>query len=148
MADISKITLPSGTTYNIKDDNFLDSELYQDFIAANPARGSLRIRAYAASQAIPISGVQIVISTIYDNNKIIFFEGQTDESGLIERIILPAPKLNLDNLEAPNKTTYEIVATYIPDNIRSVYSVNMYENVCVVQNINVVPENLIEVGGM
>ena len=133
-------------TYNISDEEFTSSESYQNFIKDNPSRGSLRIRAYAASQAIPIKGLKIVVSTIIDNNNVIFFEGYTDESGLIEKISLPAPKLVSDNLDVPNKTTYDIQATYAPDNVISMFKVNMYENICVVQNINIVPDTTLEMG--
>ena len=127
-------------TYNVNDQNFINSEIYQKFLSENTSRGYLNIRAYAASQAIPISGLRIVVSTIIDNNKVIFFEGSTNSSGIIGGISLPAPKLDPNNLDAPNKTTYEIQATYTPDNITQIYKVNMYENVSVIQNINIVPE--------
>lgn len=134
-------------TYNVNDENFKNSTIYQDFIKENPMTGSLRIRAYAASQAIPIQGLKVMITTDIDNDKIIFFEGFTDSSGVIDGIKLPAPKLEPDNLDVPNKTTYEIMATYVPDNVTKIYYVNMYEDICVVQNINIVPETLLKSGG-
>lgn len=134
-------------TYNINDVNFINSEAYQNFIKNNPGYGNLRIRAYAASQAIPISGLKIVVSTTIGNDNVIFFEGYTNESGIIEKIPLPAPRLQTSNLDAPNTTTYYITATYIPDNLNIFYKVNMYENVCVVQNINIVPDMTSQVGG-
>ena len=127
-------------TYNANDNDFKKSSLYQNYINDNPSKGNLKIRAYAANQALPISGLKVIVSTIYNNNKIIFYEGETDSSGLIEKIVLPAPRLNSNNLFAPSKTTYEISATYIPDNINTTYKVNMYENICVVQNIDIVPQ--------
>ena len=133
-------------TYNVSDQSFKNSKLYQDFINQNPSSGYLKIRAYAASQALPISNLNIVVSKIIDNNNVIFFEGTTNESGVIERIVLPAPKLNSNNLDAPSSTIYDITATYAPDNISNVYRVNMYENIYVVQTISVVPDTNI-VGG-
>ena len=127
-------------TYNINDQNFINSETYQNFLRNNPSRGYLNIRAYAASQAVPISGLRIVVSTNIDNNKVVFFEGSTNSSWIIGGIALPAPRLDPNNLDAPNKTSYDIQATYIPDNITQIYKVNMYENVSVIQNINIVPE--------
>ena len=129
-------------TYNINDDNFINSDIYKDFIKENPSRGNLRIRAYTASGALPVSGLKVVISTEYDDSNIIFFEGKTNESGLIEKISLPAPKLITDNLDVPNKTTYEILAIYEKEDLNKVYKVNMYEDVCVIQNINVAPKTL------
>ena len=50
-----------------------------------------------------------------------------------------------DNLVVPEKTEYEIEVLYKPDGIKSLYKVNLYEDVCVMQDINIVPE--IKVGG-
>lgn len=126
-------------TYNFNDASFKNTSSYQNFISANPSEGYLKVRASAASQALPISGLKIVVSKIIDGNKVIFFEGTTDSSGVIEKITLPAPKLNTDNLAAPSSTTYDINATYQPDNLNDIYRVNIYENIYVVQTINVVP---------
>lgn len=135
-------------TYNINDENFINSESYQEFLRNNPSRGYLNIRAYAASQAIPISGLRVVVSTNVGNEKVIFFEGSTNSSGIIGGIALPAPKLDPNNLDAPNKTTYEVDAIYAPDNLTKVYKVNMYENVSVIQNISIVPDMNLGMGGL
>ena len=127
-------------TVNIDDQNFISTETYQNFMRNNPEYGYLRIRAYAASQAVPISGLKVVVSKIIDNTKVIFFEGETDSSGMIREISLPAPRKNTDNLETPQFTTYRINATYSPDNMSSVYNVNIYDDIIVVQSIVVVPD--------
>jgi hypothetical protein len=126
-------------TYYLKDDAFKNTDIYKRFADINSEHGMLKIRAYAASEAIPIKGLKVSVSTIFEDTNIICFEGYTDESGLIERIFLPAPALLIDNLESPNKTEYEITATYLPDNDVLRYSVNMYDGVCVIQNINIIP---------
>lgn len=126
--------------YNIKDENFTNSSLYKNFIKNNPSSGGLRVRAYAASEAIPISGLKVVVSTNIENNDVVFFEGYTNESGITDKIILPTPKLDTDNLIVPNTTTYTITTTYIPNNKIQVYQVSMYENVCVIQNVSIVPD--------
>lgn len=135
-------------TYNFNDENFKNTATYKNFVGANPSQGFLKIRAYAASQAIPISGLKVVVSKNIDNNNVIFFEGTTNESGVIERITLPAPRLDPNNLDAPNSTTYEITATYAPDNVSTIYRVNMYENIYVIQTINIVPDLNAMAGGM
>ena len=135
-------------TYNFNDPIFRESALYRDYLNENPTTGYLRIRAYAASQAIPISNLKITVSRVVDNNRIIFFEGNTNESGIIERIELPTPRLDPNNLDVPSRATYEINASYEPDNVSRVYLVNLYENVYVVQTINIVPTTNNGVGGL
>ena len=127
-------------TYNINDISFMNTDAYKAFMNSNPSRGNLRIRAYAASGAIPISDLKVVVRTKINNDNVIFYEGVTNESGIIDKISLPAPKLNPDNLDKPETTTYEVVATYVPNETTGVYRVNIYENVCVVQTISIVPE--------
>lgn len=119
------------------DDVVLNSDLYQNFILSNPGIGNLKIRAYAANEAIPIVGLHIIVSTLIQNQKVIFFDGYTDTSGMIEKLSLPAPKLDLDNLNIPEAITYEIDATM--GNDESFYDVKMYDGICVLQNINFVP---------
>ena len=126
-------------TYNINDENFKNTEAYRSFMNDNPANGYLKIRAYSASEAIPVRGLKITVSTEYEGNTIIFFDGVTDTSGVIEKIILPAPKLNSDNMNVPSRTTYDINATYEPNLVDLKYQVNIYEDVFVIQNINIVP---------
>lgn len=133
-------------TYNYNDENFKNTNSYRQFALANPSQGYLKIRAYAASGALPISNLNIIVSKIIDNNYIIFFEGKTNSSGIIEKITLPAPKLDPNNLDAPNSTTYDINATYPQDNLNETYKVNIYENIYVIQPINVVPTMNVSLG--
>ena len=123
-------------TYNIDDKDFVNSELYKSFINANPGVGFLKIRAFAASQAVPISGMNVQVSKDIGGNKVIFFSGVTNESGVIERISLPVPRSS-DNMMAPLITTYDIETSY--EGVDRIYKVNVYDNIYVVQNINVTP---------
>ena len=75
-------------TYYFNDDTFKTTDLYKKYLVNNPATGYLKIRASSASEAIPISNLKIVVSKKIDTSKIIFYEGVTNESGIIEKIIL------------------------------------------------------------
>ena len=127
-------------TYNFNDENFKNTDIYKNFITSNPRVGYLKIRAYGASQALPISNLKIVVSKNIGNNNIIFFEGNTNSSGVIERITLPAPIQNNDDLTVPSSTTYDITATYQGEPTNNIYRVNMYENIYVIQTISIVPD--------
>lgn len=112
-------------------DEFKNSSLYDSFIKNNSGIGNLKIRAYTASLALPVADLEITISSLIDNMNVIFFRGKTDKSGMIENIELPAPVLG-NNLVIPNTITYNILAG------NNKFSVNMYDGICVVQNINMV----------
>lgn len=121
--------------------NNINSEDYNNFVKINTGRGKLKIRAYAASEALPVRGLKIVVSTFINNEKVVFFEGETDASGMVENITLPTPKKNVNNMEIPESIDYEIDAS-IEDNTKTqVYHVNMYDGICVVQNINYIPSS-------
>ena len=122
---------------NIKE--FMNTKSYQEFIKNNPGKGNLKIRAYAASEALPVSGLRIVVSSTINNQQIIFFDGLTDSSGMINTISLPAPQLNLNNLEVPATIRYEIDAFFDNQVGKRSFYVNMYDGICVVQNINYTP---------
>ena len=129
-------------TYNINDKNIDNLLAYQNFIKNNEGVGYLKIRAYGASEAVPIEGVNIEVSTLLgDNTKLIFFTGKTDASGMIKKLALPAPKEGSDNLIAPSKTVYDIKASY--SDIEENFKVNLYDGICVQQTINVVPNTLV-----
>ena len=131
-------------TYNINDVEFTNSSLYQQFIKENPGQGLLKIRAYAANEAVPMSGLKVVVSKmINENTRAIFFEGITDSSGIIDNILLPAPTANTDNLIIPNTTEYDISATYPRDNVNQLYKVKIYDKLAVLQNIIVVPTMMV-----
>lgn len=117
-------------------DEFMKTSQYADFIKENPGVGKLRIRAYTASQALPVVGLNIIVSSMIFGVRVVFFSGKTDDSGMISTIKLPAPSL-IDNLQIPRTIKYDIEA-FIGNNRRD-FSVNMYDGVCVVQNINFVP---------
>ncbi|MBQ9024622.1 MAG: hypothetical protein IJ105_05305 [Bacilli bacterium] len=124
-------------TYYFNDEIFKNTNTYQNFINDNPKIGYLKIRASAANSALPIPNVKIIISKIIDNSNVIFYEGYTDSSGMIEKISLPAPTLDLNNMIKPSNTIYDITATY--DEKEEYFNARMYEGVCVIQDIIIVP---------
>ena len=124
-------------TYNINDAEFLKSSLYRDFIRKNPGLGRLSVRAYTASSALPIEGLNLEVSTIYDDNKIVIFDGVTDESGTIDNISLPAPIYDENNLVSPVKIVYNLKTSYRPYDFQKDYSINVFDGISVMQTIAV-----------
>ena len=124
---------------NITDSNFISTIVYKKFMIENTGRGILNIRASFANQALPITNLKVVVSKEIENYNVIFYEGVTNISGLIEKISLPTPPKENDDLIAPKNTPYKITTLY--NNREYTYVVNMYDGICVVQNINIVPSN-------
>ena len=123
--------------YNLDDKEFINSKVYKEFISEYPGQGTLVIRAYSASGAIPVRNLNIVVSTEYNGDKIVFFNGKTDESGSIKNIFLPTPASVSNDLDVPKYLTYDVNA--LNDFINESYKVNLYDKISVLQNINVIP---------
>lgn len=124
----------------VNNQEFKNSSFFKNFSMNNPGKGNLKIRAFAANEAMPISDVRVIVSTVYNNRKIVFFDGVTDSSGMIETLSLPTPGLLLDNLEEPNSIIYEVEAIYGLNNSNQIFTVLMYDGICVVQNIGILPD--------
>ena len=121
-------------TYNINDENFINSDIYKSFIKENPVNDWNIYKTKEASNEIGL------LAEFIESIIIIFYDGFTDTSGVIEKIVLSAPRLTSDNLDVPSKIVYDIKATY-PNNLVDLkYQVNIYEDIFVIQNINIVPE--------
>ena len=133
------------TKVDFYDESFRATETYNTFIKDNPAKAMLNIRASGASVAVPVSDVKIIVSKDIEDYKVIFYEGYTDISGMINSIGLPTPSIIENDLDVPNGQSYDIEAIYEKDNIDRKYTILMYPGICTVQNINIVPT--LSVGG-
>ena len=124
---------------DFNDNSFTSTLEYKNFVRDNPLNANLNIRASAASEAIPVSDVRIIVSKDIGDYKVIFYDGYTDNSGMINRIKLPTPDINNNQEDIPKGTLYNIEAIYEKDNFDMFYKVLIYPNIYVIQNINIVP---------
>lgn len=121
------------------DANLKNDSSFKEFLSENPGHGYLKVRASAANQALPISGIRVRISKPIGNYNVIFFEGVTDSSGMINNITLPTPVYSPNDLLAPNSTSYELLATGSEQNVLQDFFLAMYNGVTLIQDINVIP---------
>ena len=121
------------------DESFKRTESYETFMSNNPDNSYLKIQASKANSAMPVEGVEIIISHIIDEYKVIFFDGKTNESGIIENISLPVPKKDPNDLNIPLSTTYNIEAIYTKENIDVLYKAKMFSGANAIQNIDINP---------
>ena len=128
-------------TININEVDKLENDSsYQKFIKDNPGTGNLKIRATSFSEALPIKGVKITISKEIGDNTIIFYEGLTDDSGMINNIKLPTPVRVSSDLEVPNFATYSLRAEYDIDGFDKIYDISLCCGVGAIQYINITPK--------
>lgn len=121
------------------DESLRNNPYFQDFLRDNPGKGYLKVRASAANEAIPISDVMIKVSKIIGDTKVIFFEGKTDYSGMINDIVLPAPRENSNDEIIPLFTEYTLEATGSNQNVDMKYSISVFCGITVIQYVNITP---------
>ena len=127
-------------------EEFKDSSTYKNFININNGKGILKIEASTANEAYPLEGVEIIISKKLDGNKVIFYKGVTNNSGIIDGIILPTRKIEkeVEDVSDIVFTTYDLVASYPKYDMKKEYDVSIFDNIKVIQPITISVNNLIE----
>lgn len=63
---------------------------YDEFIADNPGRGSLKVQVSAADEAFPVEGVFVDVALIYKGKRYSIYHDTTDSSGIVNEIVLPS----------------------------------------------------------
>lgn len=114
-----------------------DAQKYPDFVKENTGVGLLKIQVFTANQAFPLEGVNIVISRVIDGDKVIFFTGTTDSSGIIDNINLPTKASKADVLSPEDiiYTNYDVLAEYSKNNAVQDYTVTVFDDIKVIQPI-------------
>lgn len=105
-----------------------------DFLALHPEKGSLRVQTFRGPQALPVEGVHVTVSRDFDGKPYIFYEGDTDMSGIIDQIVLPAAGKDTSlkpDLPQPS-ATYRLRAEH-PAYSPLETTVDIYENVKTIQ---------------
>lgn len=128
------MTIKSSDTELLKNDFE-----YQSFIANNPSKAFVKVRASSINEALPIKDLEVYISKKIGTNTIVFFEGKTDESGMINGITLPAPAKVKTNEDIPEFTKYDLNATYLKSNFKKTYPISVCCGITIVQHINIIP---------
>ena len=70
--------------------------------------GSIRVKAYTASGALPIEGVTVKIYGTDENNKDVKYSLITDNDGITKELAVPAPDRNLSISPGANESPYSV----------------------------------------
>ena len=125
---------------------FEDTEEYKNFLNENPSTGILKVEAFTANEAIPITDVQILITKEIDGTNVLFYSGKTNSSGIIDNIILPAPKSVLDPSpnDIPKYTIYNLTAINEGYEIIKKYQIAMYGDTKIIQYVKMIPQVILK----
>ena len=122
-------------------DEFKDSDDYGDFIKDNPSLGNFKVQVSMGSGGIPVDGVEVLVTKDINGKKVLFFKGETDDSGMIDNIKVPAPKSMTDFSfkEFPGHTDYDLSIICKKHNVIKEFVLQAYGDVKAIQNVNIVP---------
>ena len=121
-------------------DEFQKLREYQTFMTENPSTGTLRVNVFTANGAIPLADANVIITKKIGNYNVLFFDGLTNSSGMIDNIVLPTPNTSSNNMEVPNYTFYELNANHAGYQDVKQYEIAMFGNTKVIQYVKLMPE--------
>lgn len=118
-------------------EEYFNSEKNADYLKNNPGSGLLRIQVYTANQAFPLEDVEVKVYKEIDGKRVIFFNGVTDSSGIIDNINLPTKEVKKEVESASDimSTDYIIEAKYPKTGVAQDYIVSIYDDLKVIQPI-------------
>ena len=123
-------------------EEFKKSESYQKFIEENPSTGNLKVKVFTAYKAIPIPDTRILVTKDIDGQKVLFFSGLTDSSGMISDIELPSPEENTNFKPGDNAEYAMYDVTAINEGFERIkkYDVAIFGDTGVIQYIKMIPD--------
>lgn len=115
---------------------------YALFQNAHPGRGSLRVQVSTARGTFPIPGALVEVSRTFDGVVRVLYQAMTNESGIVEHMILPAlpDEYSQQEATAENSGTVYQVSVFHPGFVplrRN--SVEIYDKVETILPVALVP---------
>ncbi len=103
---------------------------YDAFLRRNTALGELKVQASRGRGALPTEGVRISVIGQFNDARVLFFDGVTDDDGLITGIVLPAPprQQSLQAQDARRGALYQVFASH-PDFEPDIYEIEIFEGI-------------------
>lgn len=64
---------------------------YEEFLAANPQTGVLRVQTFIGAQGLPVQGALVTVSAPFKDGERVLYAVKTNSDGIADNLILPAP---------------------------------------------------------
>lgn len=108
------------------------------------SKGTLRIRAYTASGALPIPNAVVRIRGAEELNRLVSYSLLTDRNGITEAVTLPAPSLSYSLSPSPAEAPYALYDVEISANgyySKVIKGISIFSGVNSVQLANMIPNS-------
>ena len=111
--------------------------------------GTLRVRAYTASGALPVEGATVRIMGALENNRLVAYSSITDRNGQSDLFTLPAPSVNYSLAPMANELPYSVYDLEISAPgyyTKKIRGITVFPGINSIQLINMIPGsgNLVE----
>lgn len=121
-------------------EEFKGTDLYDSFIKENSSSGNLKVQVFTAYGAIPVDNTNIVVYKDIEEYRVIFFQGFSDSSGIVDNINLPAPAMVQSNEDTPTYAIYNMNASNEKYETLKNYTIGMLGGINVIQYVKMLPE--------
>ena len=96
---------------------------YEEFLAANPQTGALRVQAYIGAQGFPVAGALVTVSAPFLDGERVLYAVKTNADGIADNLILPAPEREASQIPGSQNPFAEYnVSVSHPDYRTAVFS--------------------------
>lgn len=96
---------------------------YEEFLAANPQTGALRVQVYIGAQGFPVAGALVTVSAPFLDGERVLYAVKTDADGIADNLILPAPEREASQIPGSQNPFAEYnVSVSHPDYRTAVFS--------------------------
>ena len=68
-----------------------DTRSLAQFLKDNPSAGALKVAAAEGRGMVPVENSRVYVTKLLDGDRIVFGKGITDNSGIVDDMVLPAP---------------------------------------------------------
>lgn len=104
--------------------------------------GTLSVRTYTASEALPVEGALVEISGAEESNRDLFYSVITDRDGKTENLMLPAPNRSLSLSPGALDIPYSVYDMHISAPgyyTKNIYGLTVFPGVTSLQLVNMIP---------
>lgn len=113
----------------------------EEFLVDNPKSGFLRVQVFAGEQTFPVSNANIVVTKNFGSRENVFYEENTDISGVMSRVSLPAPDKSLSVYPTSLQpySTYDISVTHPGYNKVVIHNCVVFDGIETAQMVELIP---------
>ena len=108
------------------------------------SQGSLRIRTYTASGALPVAGAVVRIKGAEEDNRFVSYSLITDRDGLTDKVILPAPNVDYSLSPSPAESPfaiYDLEITAPGYYSKKINGLTVFSGIDSIQLVNMIPKS-------